>query len=258
MAREVIIVDSGPCLMARALGKPVGELVTAEIVCAGIGIRLQRRVLRVDRKSGSWRVRLDDGTDLWADLVVAAVGERPETSWLTNSGLDISDGVLCEHSMKVPGVRDIVVAGAVARWPNPAYGVAPQRIGQWVSAIEQGQAAARALVLPQIRRPPVSILPRFSSEQLGLRIQVCGYISGGDEAWLTELRPRRRDKARAGLVANYFHQGRLTGVVAVNAPRAFAVATRSLLAVPRNGMAPMAPVNRSSVVSRSSWPVAVG
>lgn len=49
---------------------------------------------------------------------------------------------------------------------------------------------------------------------------------------LTELRPGRRDTARAGVVASYLQRGRLAGVVAVNAPRAFNLACRTLLTEP--------------------------
>ena len=85
---------------------------------------------------------------------------------------------------------------------------------------------------PAAGAPPAGLLPRFWSDQNGLRIQVCGRLTDRAEVFLTELRPRRRDTARAGVVASYAERGRLTGVVAVNAPRAFAVATRTMLAEP--------------------------
>jgi hypothetical protein len=99
-------------------------------------------------------------------------------------------------------------------------------------AVEQGRAAARTLLAGDRPAPPVSLLPRFWSDQNGLRIQVCGRLSDQADVHLTELRPRRRDPARAGVVAGYVQGGRLAGVVAVNAPRAFNVACRTLLSEP--------------------------
>ena len=78
----------------------------------------------------------------------------------------------------------------------------------------------------------MSLLPRFWSDQNGLRIEVCGRLSDQADVHVTELRPRRRDTARAGVVADYVEDGRLAGVVAVNAPRAFTVSCRTLLNEP--------------------------
>ena len=47
---------------------------------------------------------------------------------------------------------------------------------------------------------------------------------------MTEMRPGRRDIARAGVLVSYTVDSRLVGVVAVNAPQAFTAMTRSLMA----------------------------
>ena len=43
------------------------------------------------------------------------------------------------------------------------------------------------------------------------------------------LRPGRRDAARSGLLATFYHHGVMNGLVAVNAPHAFTSSTRALL-----------------------------
>ncbi|HST63756.1 MAG TPA: oxidoreductase C-terminal domain-containing protein, partial [Mycobacteriales bacterium] len=142
-------------------------------------------------------------------------------------------------SLRVLGLDGVVAAGALARWPDPRHGtVQPRRVGQWIMAVEQGRAAARTLLAGDGPAPPVSLLPRFWSDQNGLRIQVCGRLSDQADVHLTELRPRRKDTARAGVVASYVENGRLAGVSAVNAPRAFNVACRTLLSEPAAYPAP--------------------
>jgi NADPH-dependent 2,4-dienoyl-CoA reductase/sulfur reductase-like enzyme len=175
-----------------------------------------------------------------ADLVVVTAGERPELEWLAGTGADLSDGVLCDESLRVLGLPDTVAAGSLARWPDPRHGTGrPGRVGQWIMAVEQGRAAARTLLGGSAGAPPVSLLPRFWSDQNGLRIQVCGRLPTHADVHVTELRPRRKDTARAGVVADYVEDGRLTGVVAVNAPRAFTVACRTLLAEPAPAPTPV-------------------
>ena len=232
MARQVVLINSQPYVMPRSVGEQVGALVAAAHRAAGVQMRLGRSVALAEHRRDGWRLLLDSGETVSADLVVVAAGERPDVDWLAGAPADLTDGVLCDETLRVAGVDGVVAAGALARWPNRRYGTAPGRVGQWISAVEQGQGAARTLLAGNPDAPPVAPLPRFWSDQNGLRIQVCGRLDRAAEVVLTELRPRRRDTARAGVVASYVRRGRLTGVVAVNAPRAFNVACRMLLAEP--------------------------
>ncbi|HEX5494937.1 MAG TPA: FAD/NAD(P)-binding oxidoreductase [Mycobacteriales bacterium] len=237
MARESVVINSQRALMSRVLGEPVGALVTDSHRAAGVDMRLGRRVQGVDRGRGRWRLRLDDGEDVHADVVVVAAGDRPDVEWLDGVGIDLGDGVLCDPSLRVAGTSDAVAAGVVARWPNLRYSAEPRRVGHWIAAMEQGQAAARTLLTGQHANEPFTLLPRFWSEQLGLRIQVCGQVAPDAEVAVTEMRPGRRDTARGGVLASYYQSGRLTGVVAVNAPQAFTVASRTLVDDPAAAVA---------------------
>lgn len=233
MARKAVLVNSRPHLMPRSVGEPVGALITASHQAAGLDLRLGQKVADAEHRRSGWRLLLTSGDTVSADVVVVAAGERPELDWLEGTPTDRSDGLLCDESLRVLGLDGVVAAGALARWPDPRHGTAqPRRVGQWIMAVEQGRAAARTLLTGDGPAPPVSLLPRFWSDQDGLRIQVCGRLSDQADVHLTELRPRRRDTARAGVVAGYVEDGRLAGVVAVNAPRAFNVACRTLLTEP--------------------------
>jgi NADPH-dependent 2,4-dienoyl-CoA reductase/sulfur reductase-like enzyme len=153
MARDCVLVDSKPQVMARALGEVVGRYVTEEVAKDGVELRLTRRVKRVDRgRKGRGVLVLDDGSEEEADLVVATIGEKPDTRWLADSGFDISDGVLCDEQLRVVGAEDVVACGTVARWPNLRYSTEPRRVGQWIMALEQGRAAAASDFAPTRNR----------------------------------------------------------------------------------------------------------
>lgn len=255
LAREAVIVDSGPCLMHRALGEPVGRLVTDAHRDAGIAVRLGRRVRAVDRRRGRWHLALDDDTAVFADLVVVTAGERPDTGWLDGSGLDVTDGVRCDATLRaldtmgrpVPGV---VAAGGVARWPNPWNAGRQARCGQWIAALEQGREAARTLLAGDGAGAPVAVLPRFWSLQDELRLEVCGRLDPAAEVAVTELRPGRGPRTRSGVLATYRLDGRPVGIAAVNAPRAFTSAARALLANPPAAAAGSAGTSVPSLAGR--------
>jgi NADPH-dependent 2,4-dienoyl-CoA reductase/sulfur reductase-like enzyme len=234
LAREAVLIDPKPYVMGRAIGELVGRMAAVEHQRYGVEMRLGSRVKEVDRWKGQWRLSLDDASSVDADLVVLTAGERPNTGWLKGTGIDVSDGVLCDEALRVLDedgmvVEGVVAGGSLARWPNLRYGLEPTRCGQWIAAMEHGQGAARSLLLGDRAAPPVTLLPRFWSLQGKLRIQVCGDLDSNAEIGLTEMRPDRKDTARAGVLAGYHRQGRLVGLVAVNAPRPFTQTIRGML-----------------------------
>jgi NADPH-dependent 2,4-dienoyl-CoA reductase/sulfur reductase-like enzyme len=242
LARECVLVDPRSQALVRPLGEQVGRLVTREIARDGVELRLGRRVTGLRRARRGWVLLLDDRDEVHADVVVTTTGERPDVDWLAGTpGLDLSDGVLCDEALRVVGLPGAVAAGTSARWPNLRYGSEPVRVGQWITALEQGRAAAHTLLGGGSR--PFTHVPRFWSDQFGLRIQVCGVLSPGAEVAVTEQHPGRRRPARAGVVVGYRVEGELVGLVAVNAPQAFTAVTRTMLAArsARVAPAPLAP-----------------
>ena len=229
LARRAVIIDSKPCLMYRALGEPVGTLVTAAHRAAGIDTRLGRRVAGVEHRRNRWRLTLDDGECIAADLVLVTAGERPETQWLASAGFDLDDGIRCDESLRVVGTDGVVAAGVAARWPNLRFGTAEVRCGQWIAAIEQGRAAGASLLAGDRPVPPITLLPRFWSQQGDLRIQACGQIGPTAEVAVTRMRPGRSDVARSGVLAAFYRNGVMCGLVAVNASHAYTGTARILL-----------------------------
>lgn len=248
LARDCVLIDAKPYAMTRALGEHVGRMLTYEMAREGVQLRLGRRVSGLARVGRGWQLRLDDGEEIIADVMVAATGERPDTGWLAGvSGLDTADGVLCDASLRVVGADDVVAAGTVARWPNLRYSSTPTRIGQWIAALEQGRAAARTLLAGDSEVGPVTHVPRFWSDQFGLRIQVCGQLPTDAAISVGRMRPRRTDVARSGVLVGYHVDDQLVGLVAVNASHAFTAMSRAMLATAghvapaRPGLAPRQP-----------------
>jgi NADPH-dependent 2,4-dienoyl-CoA reductase/sulfur reductase-like enzyme len=229
LARDAVLIDPKPYVMGRAVGEPIGYLMAEEHRKFGVDMRLGRRVKDVDRRNGRWRLALDDGSAVHADVVVATLGEKPDTDWLDGTGIDISSGVLCDESLRVVGVDGVVAAGAAVRWPNLLYGNEPTMVGQWIAAVEMGHAAARTLLAGDREVPPLGIVPRYWSLQNGLRVMVAGDFRPDDHIVMTEMRPHRKDTARAGVMASYYRDGDLVGLIAVNAARAFTETTRAML-----------------------------
>ena len=127
-------------------------------------------------------MRLDDGTAIDADLVVVGIGVEPATGWLENTGLDVTNGVLCDVALlAVGGGGDIAAAGDLARWPYPRYGDEPLRVEHWVNGVESAQHAARTLVHGVQAAGAYEPDLYFWTEQHGVHLQSVGQPGRGDE-----------------------------------------------------------------------------
>jgi NADPH-dependent 2,4-dienoyl-CoA reductase/sulfur reductase-like enzyme len=250
MARDCYLIDSKPYPMSGPLGEHVGRMVGDVMQADGVRMRSGRRVAGLNRgRHGGWTLILDDGEEITVDIVVAATGERPDTRWMQECpDIDTTDGVLCDEALRVIGAEDVVAAGTVARWPNLQYSAEPRRTGQWITALEHGRAAARTLLSKGHPVEPVTHMPRFWSEQFGLRIQVCGQTPSDAQIAITEMRPGRPDVARAGVLVGYHQEGAMVGLAAVNAPGPFTPMARAMLANagPTVSSAPIAPAAQTT------------
>jgi 3-phenylpropionate/trans-cinnamate dioxygenase ferredoxin reductase subunit len=210
MGCAVTVIEPLPALMIRGLGPALSQAMTRRHVLAGTDLRLGVGVTGLESASGGQTVRLTDGSTVPADLVVIAVGAVPETGWLRGSGLDSSDGVLCDGRLAAVGVPGVYAAGDVARWHHPRY-AEPVRMEHWTSAIEHAGVVA-ANICGQGRTH--DSLPYVWSDQLGGRLQIFGRVQADDD-----VNYLLGDASSDAFVAITGRQDRLNAVVGFAAVR---------------------------------------
>ena len=217
------IIDRSSTVLHRALGAPLGAVIGDLHRKAGVHLHLGVAVRSWSEQRHGAQLTLNDGETVDADLVVIGVGTEPETEWLQSSGLDTSDGVLCDatgHVLNANGIRinNIVAAGDVARWPNERFDQTPRRVEHWINAIEMGRASADAL-LAGTQAKSFTPIPRFWSHQHGVRIQASGIPSIGTDMQIMDGSVVKR-RFIAGFTRHSDHGPILVGAVAVDMPRA--------------------------------------
>ncbi|MEV4393022.1 FAD-dependent oxidoreductase [Nonomuraea sp. NPDC049607] len=205
---DVTLVDPLPAPLTDRLGDRVARLLAG--LHAGHGVRLRPGTLVTGLTGHDGQVDgvdLDGGAHVPADLVLVAVGSAPATGWLTGSGLDVEDGVECDHRCRAaPGV---VAAGDVASWRHPRFG--RLRVEHRLNATEQGTAAARTLLGGQAPFAPV---PYFWTDQYDVKIQVHG-VTGGDARFQVVA----GDPATGRFAGLYGRDGHVIGAMSWNLPR---------------------------------------
>ena len=234
MDREVTLIGRSPNLLGNVLGPALGEWLTGLHGDHGVDLALGTSVKQWHPRPEGIGLQLADGTTMLASCVVLATGTVPSTSWLRGSGLPLDDGVVCEPTCHVVGAEDVVAAGDVAQWPNVRFDDVPRRIEHWLNAIEMGRAAAENLLAGRAASDPFTPMPRFWTEQYGVRIQAAGVPKLGKD-----IVALGSPDDGTGTVFGYAREGRLMGVVGVDCPSSVLSWTDSVARqnpVPKRGL----------------------
>ncbi|MFI5558243.1 NAD(P)/FAD-dependent oxidoreductase [Amycolatopsis japonica] len=218
LGHEVNVIEAMSVPLAPVLGARMGA------VCGELHAENDVRLIAgvpVAGFTGTGRVtgvRLADGREIRADLVVAGVGARPATGWLTGSGLAVDDGVLVDSGCVTVNPR-VIAVGDVARYRCPLRGVRV-RAEHWTAAGDQpGVAVANLLAGSTVTH--FARHGYFWSDQYGRRLQFAGVTT-------EDVRIAEGDVASKRFVATYHRGDVLTGVFAIDSPRPFTRLRRAL------------------------------
>lgn len=201
--------------LRRALGAPVAEALVALHRAEGVAFRTGVGVSGFEGEAGHvTAVRLTDGERLAADLVVVGIGVTPNVGWLTGSGVDVDDGVICDDRCATT-VPDVVAAGDVANAYHPRLGRL-LRVEHWTHAVEMANAAAaRLLEGPEVAA--FAPVPYVWSDQYGVKLQMAGQIPEAATAHVLE--GTLSGEGPRPLVVAFTMGDELTGALTWNRPR---------------------------------------
>ena len=145
---------------------------------AAKGVRLIKS-MSVTKLRGDGAVNsavLRDSETVPCDLVVAGIGVQPAIDVLTNSGLDLGDGILVNEYLQTSH-PEVFAAGDVANYQDVLFGKR-RRVEHWDNAVSHGQYCARSLMGD---RTPFKHVPYFFSDVFDLSYEYWGDSSGSDQ-----------------------------------------------------------------------------
>ncbi|MBC7783636.1 MAG: NAD(P)/FAD-dependent oxidoreductase [Burkholderiales bacterium] len=156
---HVTVCHLMPTLMETQLDETGGKMLQRQIEQQGIFVRCGRTIAAILGCNQVRGVRLDDGTELAADMVVLACGIRPRVDLAQASGIPVNRGVIVNDALAtaVPGVYAL---GECAEHRGRVYGI--------VTPIwEQCEALADILCATGSAR-------RYTGSKLYSRLKVAG------------------------------------------------------------------------------------
>jgi nitrite reductase (NADH) large subunit len=119
---DVTLVHVMDRLMERQLDAPAAALLERRIRARGVKVLLARQTLRVTGENRAEGLEFADGSRLAADLVICAVGVRPNAGLARAAGLAVNRGVIVDDELgaSLPGFHAV---GECAEHRGVAYGL---------------------------------------------------------------------------------------------------------------------------------------
>ncbi|MFT4402268.1 NADPH-nitrite reductase [Bacillus sp. SW14] len=125
LGMEVSVIHLAPFLMERQLDAAAGRLLQNELEKQGMTFLLEKQTEEIIGDGRVEGLRFTDGTSIEADLVVMAVGIRPNTALGAESGIPVNRGIIVNDYMETE-IPHIYAVGECAEHRGIAYGlVAP-------------------------------------------------------------------------------------------------------------------------------------
>lgn len=240
---ESCVLDIADRILQRAVTPTTSEYLTTFHRQRGTALHLGAGLSEIvgtnDRVSA---VLTTTGQRIGTDIVVLAVGVRPNTDLASAAGLDVDNGVVVDGCLRTRDPR-IFAIGDCANFPDKLAG-GRLRLESVQAATDQARLVADQVVGEEVDE--YHAVPWFWSHQGPMKLQIAGYTDSSD----TDI--VRGDPTSGKFSVYRYADGRLRAVESINRPADHVVARRLLAA----GVSPTAEELTATTDLRSLIPPA--
>ena len=172
--REVTLLDLADSPLSALLPATLTQPLQQALRTQGVSLQFGTGLARIDAQPGDgWRVTLSDGCVSEQDLVIAAIGLRPNLALARGAGLAVERGILVDDRLQTSDPH-IFALGDCAQWQ-----------GQLLPFLQPIVLGANALARTLLGTPTPLALPPMLVKVKTPRypLQLAGRTRGEDLAW---------------------------------------------------------------------------
>lgn len=136
---EVTVIDAAAQIMPNAFDEEMADYAKKQLKAAGMRVLTSTALKGIEGTDKAEKVITDNGT-LAADIVIMAIGVRPATGFLADSGLEMFKGTILVDAQMKTSLPDVYAVGDCAMVKNALTGQP-----QWSAMGSTANLAARAM-----------------------------------------------------------------------------------------------------------------
>lgn len=186
ICKSVDVVELAPRVLPSILDAKSAKQVKKHLENNGIRFHLENTVVKASSKGKQiTAVTLKDGKKLPCDLLILAVGVRPQTELAEKAELEVNRGIITDTETMQTSNPDIYAAGDCCVSTDMLDG-SKKIIALWPNAVQQGNVAGA-----QMAGADVTVGGTYSVNAIdffGLRICTCGLINAQGEQYSDKIR----------------------------------------------------------------------
>jgi 3-phenylpropionate/trans-cinnamate dioxygenase ferredoxin reductase component len=172
---EVTMIAAQRLPNIEVFGEKIGQFYRDVHASQGVQLVLGDAAAAFEGDGAVDRVRTESGSVVECDFVVVGAGAAPNVDLGRQAGLDVDNGILVDSRLQ-SSAPTVFAAGDVANHWHPFY-QQRVRVEHWANALNQGPAAARAM-LGAVE--PYDELPYFFSDQYEVGMEYSGLTEPSD------------------------------------------------------------------------------
>jgi 3-phenylpropionate/trans-cinnamate dioxygenase ferredoxin reductase component len=202
---EVTLIDPLALPNERIFGPEIGSFYRDVHAEHGVELALGDGVEAFEGNGEVAAVRTSSGRTIECDFAVVGIGVAPRIQLAVEAGLDVDNGILVDEKLQ-SSAPNVFAAGDVANAWHPFYRQRI-RVEHWANALNQGPAAARAMIDEAVA---YERLPYFFSDQYEVGMEYSGFATEWDQVVF------RGDREGAEFVAFWLKNSRVLAGMNVN------------------------------------------
>jgi len=200
---SVKVLEKANYLLSRQLDEEGGNLLRALVEEMGVDVITNAEVEDIKGGQQVEMVRLKDGKEIEAQMVIISAGVRPNLDLVRDSGLKIEKGLIVDSGLCCDRTLNIFAAGDVVQYEGTVWGIIP-------AALDQAKIVAR-MILGQSDAEYHGTVVSNTLKVMGIDLTSTGIINPPQGNGIEEIRAKSDD----GRVYKKFvlKDGRIVGAI---------------------------------------------
>lgn len=200
---NVTVLELAPQLMGRQLDAAAGEMLQGIAAKSEIQIYTGVQIASIEGDGHVTGVKLGDGREIPADLVVVSCGVRANTAVAAAAGIETDRAIVVDANMRT-NIEGIYACGDCAQYQNMNYAI-------WPEASEQGKTAGANAAGEEVTYAPVPAALTFH----GMNTALYAIGDAGKNPNLIYKTVEFKDMGKRQYEKYYFLNNRLCGVILI-------------------------------------------